>query len=97
MVVKRHRAPWSNRQKFPGFSNKNFAQIIVIPMDSDSASFFANMLLFYHKDRWIKKVKIYDIRGALRPVNLFSFIDYLAPSMQCYWRNWVDFLRYLSS
>ena len=50
-------------------------------MGSDPASFFANMLLFCHKNRCIKKIKNYDIREGRRLANLFSFIEDLTLSI----------------
>ena len=44
-------------------------------MGSDPVSFFVNLLLFYYKNRCIKKEKGYDIRGATRLASFFSFID----------------------
>ena len=47
-----------------------------LPMASDPAS-DPDLILFYYKNKWIKKVKKNDIRQARRFINVFMFINEL--------------------
>ena len=44
-------------------------------MASYPAPCFVNLVLCYHEKKWIKKIKITDIKMARKPVNSFSFTD----------------------
>ena len=55
--------------------NKISRQVNGIPMGSDSAPFFANLFLFCDDSKWMKKVKMSDIRGFWYLVDLISLND----------------------
>ena len=52
-----------------------FRQVIGIPMGSDPAPFFANLFLYFHEEKYMKKLKKVDKRKARRYGNVFRFID----------------------
>ena len=55
--------------------SKIFRQVIGIPMGSDSASFFANLFLFFYESRWLKSIKNTNYGVARKFGNIFRFID----------------------
>ena len=56
-------------------SSKIFHQVIVIPMGSDPAPFFANLFLFFYESRWLKSIKNSNYGVARKFGNIFRFID----------------------
>ena len=44
-------------------------------MGSDSASFFANLFLFFYESRWLKSIKNTNYGVARKFGNIFRFID----------------------
>ena len=44
-------------------------------MGADPAPFFANLFLYFHEEKYMKKLKKVDKRNARRYGNVFRFID----------------------
>ena len=58
-------------------SPKIICLIIGIPMASDPAPFFANLLFCFYESKWMNELKKNDIIKATKLCNILMFIDYL--------------------
>ena len=54
---------------------KTFCQIIDIPMGSDAAPLFANLVLYFYESKWMKELKKNDLIKTRKLSNIFRFID----------------------
>ena len=57
---------------------KIFNEIVVIPIGSDSAPFFASLLLYYYESRWIKDLQKKDLLNSRKLCSVFRFINDLS-------------------
>ena len=64
-----------NKNGFFQVGSKIFCQVIGIPMGLDPVPFFANILLFFYKSRWLKSIKNINYGIARKFSNIFRFID----------------------
>ena len=57
------------------FQDWMICEIIDIPMGSDPALFFANLLLYFYKSKRVKKIKKNILIKTSRLCNIFRFLD----------------------
>ena len=57
---------------------KIFCQIIVIPIGSDPAPFFANLFLYFYESKWMNELKKNDLIKAKKLCGIFRFNDHLS-------------------
>ena len=55
--------------------SKIFHQVIGIPIGSESAPFFVNLLLLFYKSKWLKSMKIANYGVPRKFGNIFRFTD----------------------
>ena len=77
---------------FLNFGNVYFRQVTGIAMVSDSASFMANLFLYYYENKWLLDTTIIDLCKACLFSNKFCFIEDL-----CAINNHLDFDRNLKN
>ena len=54
---------------------RSSVRLLVIPMGSDPASFFANLFLYFYEKKWMNDLKKNDLIKARKLCNIFRFID----------------------